>query len=70
MDDKNDILARQFTSETCSLPPAVIFLKKHKVASTTFRKMIKNYFHYAGLTAEPQLLGPQGNKLLIINYYY
>ena len=47
-------------SKKCEAPPGIIFLKKHKTASTTFRAMSQNVYKYHGLQIEPQLIGPQG----------
>ncbi|CAG5112986.1 Oidioi.mRNA.OKI2018_I69.chr2.g7138.t1.cds [Oikopleura dioica] len=47
----------------CAAPPTgMIFLKKHKTASTTFRHMLTKYARFKGLPSvgEPQLIGPQG----------
>ena len=44
----------------CTAPPAYIFLKKHKTASTTFRQLMSHYAKHKGLNGEGQLIGPQG----------
>ena len=47
-------------TEKCESPSGIVFLKKHKTASTTFRAMSQNVYRYHGLQIEPQLIGPQG----------
>ena len=47
-------------NQECSEPPAYIFLKKHKTASTTFRQLMSHYSKYKGLVGESQMMGPQG----------
>ena len=46
----------------CTPPPAYVFLKKHKTASTTFRQLIGHFNKFKGWKGsnEPQLIGPQG----------
>ena len=56
----NPLLHGPEEGDKCILPTGLIFLKKHKTASTTFRAMTGRFNRYAGLTAESQLLGPQG----------
>ena len=47
-------------SRPCTEPPAYVFLKKHKTASTTFRQLMSHFSKHKGLTGEPQMIGPQG----------
>ena len=46
--------------ENCKPPKSYVFLKKHKVASSTLRILFKKIDRHLGLQSEPTLIGPQG----------
>ena len=46
--------------ENCKPPKSYVFLKKHKVASSTLRILFKKIDKHLGLQSEPTLIGPQG----------
>ena len=46
--------------ENCKAPKHYVFLKKHKVASSTLRSVFKKIDRHLGLRTEPTLVGPQG----------
>lgn len=53
--------------EKCSVPDSYVFLKKHKVGSTTLKTVFGNFEDYAGIQGELPLIGPQGNELQLDN---
>ena len=53
--DENNVQER-----LCEAPTSYIFLKKHKVASTTLKQLFGRVDKYFGIQSEPALIGPQG----------
>ena len=50
----------QNVTKTCQTPKSYIFLKKHKVGSTTLKEVFGRFERYVGIQGEPPLIGPQG----------
>jgi len=56
-DHETDVNTQIRPWEKCKSPERYVFLKKHKVASSTLKTIFGNFERHMGIQGEPQLIG-------------